>query len=136
MWQRLKNWYWGFKTYGAMSPDLRVRRLVRQQLDRRPCLSKQDWIAQCCDPENIAQPIAAFAYVYLQRYSGLEMGRVRLNDRLEADLRWTQICWFDWTVTLCHDFWQTFAIDIEQALLESEFYTLKDLLNFLSDRWT
>ncbi len=119
-----------------MSPDLRVRRWVRQQLDQRPYLSEPEWIAQYCQPDGIAAPIAAFAYVHFQRYSGLEIGRVRLSDRLEADLRWTQICWFDWTFTLCQDFWSSFSINIEEPLLEADFYTVGDLLGFLNDRWT
>jgi len=118
-----------------MSPDLQVRRRVRQQLDQRPRLTEQEWIEQCCQPNGISSPIAAFAYTYLQRYSGLEMGRVQLTDRLETDLHWTQICWFDWTFTLCQDFWQTFAIDLEESLHESEFHTVGDLLSFLNDRW-
>ncbi len=119
-----------------MSPDLQVRRRVRQQLDQRPYLIEQEWIEQYCQPEGIAVPIALFAYTHLQQYSGLEIGRVRLTDRLEADLHWSQICWFDWMFTLSQDFWQSFAIDIEELLHDSDFDTVGDLLSFLSGRWT
>lgn len=119
-----------------MSPDLQVRRRVRQQLDQRPHLSEQEWSEQCCQPQGIAAPIAHFAYTHLQRYSGLEIGRVQLTDRLEADLRWSQICWFDWMFTLSHDFAEIFAVEIEESLPSAEFQTIGDLLSFLNDHWT
>jgi hypothetical protein len=135
MWDRLKNLFFSLRTYGTLSPDLRVRRRVNQSLRGRPNLSADEWAMAVCSAQKVAYPIATFAYFHLKQCSGLEFGRVLLSDRLNEDLHWTQICWFDWELSLCDNFRQNFGVDISDCLDEPNLSTIKDLIIFLNHQW-
>lgn len=132
MWHRLKNLVFSLKTYDALSPDLKVRRQVNRSLRQRPALNCEQWFQAFFQPQGITNTVASFAYTHLERYSGLEIGRVLPTDRLEQDLHWTQVCWFDWELHLYDDFWQQFGVDISDSLEESTLLTIKDLIAFLN----
>jgi hypothetical protein len=56
------------------------------------------------------------------------------SDRLEEDLRWTAVCWFDWQLHLCEDVWQAFGVDLSDRLDQIEAGTVADLLVFLQQQ--
>ena len=82
-------------------------------------------------PRPLPEPLIAFAYKHLKTYSGLDMGRVRPQDRLVEDLQFPLVCWFDWGPTLCEDFFQQFGIDITDTFDETQFATVADLIRYL-----
>ncbi|MBI4785134.1 MAG: hypothetical protein HY785_28085 [Oscillatoriophycideae cyanobacterium NC_groundwater_1537_Pr4_S-0.65um_50_18] len=136
MWHRLKNYLSSLWTYNVLSPDLRVRRRVKRSLHHRPALTPDEWFTVHYKQQDIAPVIAAFAYEHLEQYSGLTIGKVLPSDRLEEDLHWTQICWFDWELSLCEDFYDCFEVDISDRLDVSCLSTLQDLMDFLNQNRT
>jgi hypothetical protein len=133
MWHRLKNFFQGLTTYPILSPDLRTRRQVYQWLRQRPTLSLGDWYVVHGKPSNLSYAIIEFAYQRLADYSGLEFGRMLPSDRLNEDLCWTKICWFDWHMALCDDFCQWFGVDLSNEILSLPETTIGALLKFLED---
>lgn len=131
MWHRFKNLVFSLKTYDALSPDLKVRRQINRWLQQRPALDLEQWFQAFYQPQGISYAITAFAYEHLARYSGLDIGRILPTDRLNEDLCWTQVCWFDWQTNLYDDFWQHFGIDLSDCLDEDALLTVKDLMAFL-----
>lgn len=132
MWHRLKNVALSLKTYGILSPDWAVRRETIRALCDRPPLHANQWFEAHCKPYGIDRTIASFAYSHLPRYSGLPVARVMPSDRLEADLNWTSVCWFDWEISLCDDFFQEFGVDLTDRLCGWTPETIGDLLRFLN----
>ncbi|NJN85224.1 MAG: hypothetical protein HC881_01440 [Leptolyngbyaceae cyanobacterium SL_7_1] len=135
MLDRLKNLFLSVRYYGLLSPNLRVRRQVNQRLGDRPALEFSDWFDQHCQPLGITQAIAHFSYTRLGHYSGIGFAHVRMGDRLAEDLHWTEVCWFDWEIQLCQDFWHAFRVDISANLHPLQPSTLGDLLVFLNQQW-
>jgi hypothetical protein len=131
MWQKLRNVVRNVSTYSALSPDLRIRRRVNSWLGRRSPLSLDKWVAALRESWGISRAVATFAYTHLEKYSGLQAARLRPSDRLDDDLYWTHICWFDWQLCLCDDFCQRFGIDISDRLDQLTPSTIADLLLFL-----
>lgn len=134
MWHRLKNLVLSLKTYKALSPDLKVRQRVNSILRRRPALNASDWFETFYQPRGITCSIATFAYTHLQRYSGLEFARVLPSDRLYEDLHWSEVCGFDWELTLCDDFCRQFSVDISHYLHCSQWSTVDELICFLNQQ--
>jgi hypothetical protein len=132
---RLNHCFHSLKTYCDLSPDLRMRQQVIQAMQSRTCLTLDAWFEAFCQPQKIAFPIAQFVYTHLPHYSGLETGRMWLSDRLNEDLHWPLICWFDWELSLCDDFCQCFGIDISDRLDELEGTTIGELVHFLDRQW-
>lgn len=116
MWHKLKNIVPSLQTYSELSPDLTLRNKVNQSLGDRPSLLLREWIAQFGSPDAIAEPLAQFIYNRFPEYSGIDFSRVQPSDRLEADLYWSLVCWYDWDITLCDDFHQTFGVDLSNSL--------------------
>jgi hypothetical protein len=131
MWHRLKNFVFSFKTYKALSPDLKVRQRVNQALHRRRAMNLDEWFETFFKGRGIAYPIANFVYHRLSHYSGLEFSRVLPTDRLNEDLKWTKVCWFDWELNLCDDFYGQFKVDISDRLDELHSSTVEELVCFL-----
>ncbi|WP_017299694.1 hypothetical protein [Nodosilinea nodulosa] len=138
MWQPLKNFVNSLTTYMALSPDMVARHRVNQWLQSRPCLTSDQWFVRYWTPPAVAhalpQPLIAFAYHHLHAYSGLEIGRVRPSDHLVDDLAFPAVCWFDWGLTLCEDFYTTFGLDISEHFDETQLFTCADLINFLGQQ--
>jgi hypothetical protein len=131
MWRRLRNVVLSLKTYSTLSPDLRLRRTVNRFLSQRPALSLDRWYETFWHPLHISKPVVGFVYAHLKDYSGLNIARLCPTDRLEDDLHWSQVCWFDWDTTLCEDVWNTFHVDVSDCLLGQDFLTLADLITYL-----
>ena len=131
MWHRLKNLFFSLNTYKTLSPDFKVRQQVNRALSDRPALSSDQWFETFYRSQGVAYTVVSFAYRYLQAYSGLEIGRVRPTDRLDADLYWTEVCWFDWEAQLCRDVQQQFNIDISDCLDDFQEFTIGELVAFL-----
>lgn len=119
------------QSYRALSPDLGMRAHVNQQLRQRSCLAFEDWFARLRSTHPISIQVAAFAYEYLPRYSGLAVSCILPSDRLEEDLRWSLVCWFDWELCLCEDFYRQTKVDISEGLFSFTPYTIGDLISFL-----
>ncbi len=136
MWHKLKNFSLGLRTYDLLSPDCNVRRQVNRALRHRPALSQDEWFETFCKKEGIAYPVAVFAYTHLECYSGLSFSRVLLSDRLVDDLCWTSVCWFDWELSLCDDFYSCFEIDLSDDLEGLMPLTIGDLISFLNCHWS
>lgn len=128
MWHRLKNLFFSFNTYKALSPDLKMRQQVNRALSNRPALTSDEWFKMFYQSQGIAYSAVNFVYQYLGQYSGLEMSRVLPADRLNEDLRWTFICWFDWETQFWHDVYQQFGVDMSECLHDLDQFTIEDLV--------
>ncbi|PSN10517.1 hypothetical protein C7293_27795 [filamentous cyanobacterium CCT1] len=135
MWRPLKNFVNSLTTYMALSPDMVARQRVNQWLRSRPCRTCNEWYIYHWTPPVVSrplpQPLIDFVYQQLHAYSGLEIGCVLPSDRLVEDLAFPAVCWFDWSITLCEDFYATFDLDISEHFDETQFLTCADLINFL-----
>ena len=134
MWHRLKNFLLNLWTYPVLSPDLRVRRRINRTLRKRPALNQSEWFKALYRERGIVCPVAEFAYTYLERYSGITFSRVRSSDRL-SDLQWTSVCWYDWELQLCNDFYCRFGIDLTDCLDRFMPMTVGDIVFFLNQQW-
>lgn len=134
MWHRLRNWFYSLRSYAALRPDLAVRRRVVRSLQQRPSLSPQEWFHTYGKSLGIAEAVVTFADQQLAQYSGLPFGKLLPGDRLEADLHWTQVCWFDWELSLYEDVQQAFEVFPEGDLEELLEGTLGDLLVWLTQQ--
>ncbi|MGF1524157.1 MAG: hypothetical protein ACFBSF_17700 [Leptolyngbyaceae cyanobacterium] len=133
MWQSVFNYFQSLRTYGDLSPDRAVRWQVNQQLRHRPKLSFEAWSNLFVKQDtSIAPSLLNFVYTQLQQYSGLDVGRMRPSDRLIEDLQIPAVCWFDWALRLCDDFYNTFQIDISDEFDESLQETVGDLVYALN----
>lgn len=131
MWQRFKNLFLSLKTYGTLSPDFGVRQRINRALSDRPPLSFDQWFAAFYQPQGVTDAVALFAYQHLNQYSGLEISRVQPTDRLDKDLCWTAVCWFDWDCQLCDDIHQQFGVDVSDNLESFAQPTIGELVLFL-----
>lgn len=132
MWQRLKNLFLSFQTYGDLSPDFNTRRQVNRWLRDRSALSANEWYKHFWQPRRISPAIASFVYIYLEKYSGLKTARILPGDRLEEDLHLTLVCWFDWHFTLCEDFEQQLGVSIDDYLELQNLSTIEEFMMFLN----
>jgi hypothetical protein len=128
MWRKLKNIFLSLKTYRTLSPNLQRRQSVNRFLRQRSALPQEQWYETFWRPLQISTSVIDFVYTHLPRYSGLDIARTCPSDRLEEDLYWTEVCWFDWDATLCDDIWKTFHVDIGDRLLGQTFVTVADLI--------
>ena len=108
-----------------------MRRQVNQSLRHRPLLGLGEWFESFGKPHQIAYPVVNFLYTRLESYSGIEPGRLLPSDRLEEDLHWTELCGFDWQITLCEDFMRQFNIDLTPCLEDFSPATIEDLVFLL-----
>lgn len=136
MWQLVINYFRKLQVYRDLSPDRGIRRQVNAQLRHRPRLSLEAWSTLFPKVKDtpISQSLFAFIYRQLYEYSGLDVGRIRADDRLIKDLQLPLVCWFDWRNRLCDDFLNTFQVDISDDFDESRLETVGDLLWFLHQR--
>lgn len=132
MWRRLKNFLFSVSTYTDLGPDVKIRRLVNQALRHRAALTLDDWFDCFWRQKGVARSVVAFVYIYLEKYSGLPMARVRPSDRLDGDLHFSLICWFDWQLNLCEDFLQCFGVDISDRLDVRRLSTVEEFVAFLN----
>jgi len=132
MWNRFNNLFASLQTHGDLSPDLNLRWQVNRELRQRPTLTLDSWFASFYRPHGVSYAIASFAYERLADYSGLEFGRVLPEDRLDEDLYWAQICWFDWDLQLYNDFSQQFGVDISDCFDVATLSTVQDLIILLN----
>jgi hypothetical protein len=131
MWKALKNLFRTVVTYRALSPDVKIRRKVNRWLrDRRP-MTLEHWVMGLRETWGVSKAVAVFAYTHLEKYSGLPVSRLRPSDRLDDDLQWTLVCWFDWELCLCEDFCHRFGIDVSEQLDQFAPQTVADVLVFL-----
>ena len=114
MWQSAVNYFRSLRTYRDLSPDAGIRRQVNAQLRGRESLSIEEWsrLFPTISTHDTAQPLLAFIYTKLSAYSGLQVGRLRPEDRLVVDLQLPLVCWFDWPHQLCDDFYESFQVDL------------------------
>lgn len=129
---QFQNWLSSVSTYADMSPDLKMRSQVNQRLKGLPrrALSALAWSQQFSHQER-AYPVLSFLYQYLSQYSGLDFSRIRPDDRLIDDLHFPLVCWFDWSTTLCEDFFHHFGLDLSDDFDEGAFETIDELVQFL-----
>jgi hypothetical protein len=135
-WQWLRKRWLAIASYAALSPDLHLRRQVNRSLTTRPAMTLDEWHTHFWQPRQVSKDIAAFTYDRLQSYSGLAIAHVLPSDRLERDLKFTLVCWFDWQTQLCDDFYQRFGVDISACLGYQPFVTIEDLVLFLQQQST
>ncbi|WAL60919.1 hypothetical protein [Thermocoleostomius sinensis] len=128
MWHRVKNLFISLNSYAVLSPDLKVRQQVNKALRDRPELSAEDWFHRFYQAYGVAHPVVIFAYSQLQHYSGLQFGRVLPTDRFHEDLRWSDVCWFDWNLQLYDDCWQEFGVDLRGCFDELQWITVQDFV--------
>ncbi|MFM7471616.1 MAG: hypothetical protein ACKO5P_08935 [Nodosilinea sp.] len=134
--QQLNNLVNSLLTYSWLSPDVGTRKELCQILLYRPYLNCDQWFDRYWTPPFVQQtypkPLIEFVYNHLGVYTGLEVGRLRPSDRLVEDLQFPRICWFDWGLNLCADFYHTFGIDISEQFDETGLLTFADLISFLN----
>lgn len=135
MWRTFRNLVQSLQTYPLLSPDLKVREQVNQQLRLRACLTAEAWYIRHWTPPAVPkafpQPLIDFVYRALGEYSGLVIGRVYPQDRLLEDLKFPLVCWFDWGLRLCEDFQAHFGVDITDSFDETRLITVSDLVFYL-----
>ncbi|MGB3790043.1 MAG: hypothetical protein WA949_18680 [Phormidesmis sp.] len=146
--EQLDNWLSSVSTYADMSPDLAIRAQVnlRMKAHARSALSVSDWCQLFLSQKAVASTSAfsrfafdssdtrrvlCFVYQRFSRYSGIDFSRVRPEDRLDDDLHFSLVCWFDWTITFCEDFFEQFDLDLSDCFDEDEFNTIGELVMFL-----
>ena len=136
MWRTLTNLIFSLRTYRALSPDIQARRRVNRMLRSRTPLSMDEWCERFWQApnssENIPKDLVAFLYKNLGKYTAIEFAHVLPYDRLNEDLNFPTICWFDWEINLCDDFYETFGVDISTSLDVSALSTIEDLVLFLN----
>lgn len=127
---KLNNFISSVQAYADMSPDLTIRREVNAWMLRRDraSLSIEQW-CECFGGHNPA--VLAFLYESFSEYSGLDFSRVRPNDSLNSSLHFPLVCWFDWSITFCEDFFQAFDVDLSDRFDEADFDTIGELIEFL-----
>lgn len=134
------------EAYADMSPDLEVREQVGRwmQMRDRQSLSLIEWrevfanesatIGKAVEDsatEGVAESVLAFVYEFFCGYTGLAFSQVRPNDRLNRDLHFPLVCWFDWTLDFCDDFLARFDLDLSDCFDEAEFDTIGEMVEFL-----
>lgn len=134
MWRKLKNLFLSCQTYADLSPDFPARLVINRKLRSRRFLSLTQWHESFWQPQGVSLAVSAFVYEQLSKYSGLCLARLRPSDRLEEDLSLSLVCWFDWHLQLCEDFWQRFDIDVTGDLNLQALSTLEDLVLFLNQQ--
>ncbi len=134
MWRRLTNLVLGLKTYPDLSPDLGVRRRINQTLRSRSSRSLEESYAAFWKPLAVSKELIAFLYEHLEASSGLQFTRIVPRDRLSEDLKLTEVCWADWELNLCSDFYDRFGIDICDRFDFYNFSTVEDLVMFLNQQ--
>ncbi len=127
---RLSNFISSVNAYADMSPDLSVRKDVNTWMVRRDrqTLDLTTWSQLFGHPSH---PVLAFIYKSFGDYSGLDFSRTRPNDSLNTHLKFPLVCWFDWTITFCENFFQAFDLDLSDRFDEADFHTIGELINFL-----
>ena len=132
MMEPINNLFASISAYADMSPDLSIRREVNQRLkiSSRDELELSSWCRLYSDRAG-DRPVLAFIYQQVAEYSGLSFGRVRPSDRLVKDLHLPLVCWFDWVLTFCEDFFQQFDVDLSDCFDEDNFETVDDMIAFL-----
>lgn len=132
MMNQLSNWINSVSVYADMSPDLAIRSQVNHWLQTRTrlALSLTAWCHLFSD-QSSDREVLAFVYQRFSEYSGLEFGRVRPDDRLNADLNLALVCWHDWVITFCEDFCEQFHVDLSDYFDEDDFETIGELVAFL-----
>ncbi|EDX85996.1 hypothetical protein S7335_3699 [Synechococcus sp. PCC 7335] len=149
--ESLNNWLSSVSTYADMSPDLALRAQInlRMKVAGRSALGISDWCRLFTAQEAVADTSAfsrsafgvsdtrrvlCFVYQYFSQYSGLDFSRVRPEDQLNHDLHFSLVCWFDWRITFCEDFFEQFDLDLSDCFDEDEFNTIGELVSFLSEQ--
>jgi len=135
MWRSIQNTFRSLASYEILSPDVCRRYQVSRWLSDRPNLSLEHWYVAHWKRHQVSYDVVTFAYTHLRQYSGLPAGQLFPDDRLEADLHWTEICWFDWEWSLCDDFQESFGCDISDRLDVDQLSTVRDLMLFLDDQF-
>jgi len=125
---RVRNILSSLQTYADLGPDLAVRHQVNQWLNQRTSLTAEQWFQTYWQPLDVSSSVANFAYTHLSNYSGLDFSRVCPTDRLIEDLKFPLVCWFDWQMALCDDFWECFGIDLSEQLDSETLPTIQDLV--------
>ena len=127
---RLNNFISSVNAYADMSPDLSVRKDVNAWMMRRDrqALDLSTWSELFGHP---AHPVLIFIYESFSSYSGLDFSLVRPNDSLNTHLKFPLVCWFDWTITFCEDFFHAFELDLSDRFDEADFCTIGELVSFL-----
>lgn len=128
MWRRSQNFFHSLVAHGVLSPDVLLRCQVNRKLRHRLALAQDEWFETFWQQESISPALSEFVYYHIPHYSGLQVERLKPGDRLEADLCWTQVCWFDWEIDLYDDFLQCFGTDISE---EFDFGSVKTLDDFI-----
>lgn len=147
----LNNWLSSVSTYADMSPDLALRAQInlRMRADGRSALGISDWCHLFVGQNAVADAstfsrsafgvsdtrrVLCFVYQRFSQYSGIDFSRVRPEDRLNHDLHFSLVCWFDWRITFCEDFFEQFDLDLSDCFDEDEFNTIGQLVMFLSQQ--
>lgn len=132
---RLNNVLSSIHAYADMSPDMAMRRQVNSWMLRRDRqdLSCTQW-CQLFGARQPHNPALTFIYESFGQYSGLHFGRVRPNDSLNSHLHFPLVCWFDWTITFCEEFFQSFGVDLSDRFDEADFDTIGELVDFLAEQ--
>ncbi|MCL6433229.1 MAG: hypothetical protein K6T90_03275 [Leptolyngbyaceae cyanobacterium HOT.MB2.61] len=132
MWRRLQNIFYSLRTYADLSPDIQTRQRINRFLRSRSPLSAEEWFEQFWSDRKIFKQVADFVYTHMSNYSGLEFSRVRPEDRLNEDLQFPLVCWFDWQLSLCEDFFQSFGVDMSDRFDPETLSTIEDLVTYLN----
>jgi hypothetical protein len=107
------------------------RHAVRAFLANREALPFADWHRQLWHQRNISEAASAFVYEHFGKYSGLDFARVRPEDRLAEELRFSTTTYGDWDLDLYEEFQQVFGIDLRRTPAPKDLSTVEDWLRYL-----
>lgn len=127
---KLNNFMSSVSAYADMSPDLGIRKDVNSWMVRRD-RQAADFITWSELFGHANNAVLAFIYDSFGEYSGLDFSRVRPNDSLNTHLHFPLVCWFDWSITFCEEFFQTFGVDLSDRFDEADFSTIGEMAEFL-----
>ncbi|MBE9030887.1 hypothetical protein IQ266_14215 [filamentous cyanobacterium LEGE 11480] len=132
---RLYNWFLALWSYNDLRPDLALRRRInRQVLAARPAHKVSEWYQKFWASRGVSREVATFIYQSLAKYSGLQFAKVLPSDRLCEDLKLPLICWFDWEMSLCEDFYEEFGFELDDYLDVTQLKTVADLMGFFNQQ--
>ncbi|MCC7155588.1 MAG: hypothetical protein IT161_13515 [Bryobacterales bacterium] len=128
LWQCLKS------IVAFQAPDPDVVGEVNQNLGARRQLSRTDWTNKAAEEANVPLETAEVLFEFLGR-DKLDVGRIRVDDRIREDLRLDKVLWWDWDLDLYEEYvGRSLPVSrIRKGGAVAVIVTVRDLLRFLAE---
>lgn len=116
------------------APDPEVVGEVNQSLGAREQLSRSEWTNRAAEEANVPVETAEVLFEFLGR-DQLDVGRIRVDDRILEDLRLDKVLWWDWDLDLYEEcVGRSLTVSrIRKGGSVADIVTVRDLLQFLAE---